>query len=102
AARPRPRTHLRVRGAGGLRRDQVERKTLCGGTSEPLRRRDPGGMRRAVRITENGDRLGHDFDSPGGSLERMALRIAPEIFEQDIVALGRRQLDEALGPELLK
>src|SRR6478609_4448172 len=102
SARHRSRIHLRVQAAGGLMRDQVERKTLCGGASEPLRRRDPGGMRRAVRITEAGDRLGHDFDSPGGSLERMALRIAPEIFEQDIVALGRRQLDEALGPELLK
>ena len=37
-----------------------------------------------------------------GSFVRMTLRIAPEIFEQDVIAFRRRQLDEALGPELLE
>ena len=32
----------------------------------------------------------------------MRLRIAPEILEQHIVALGRRQLDKTFRPELLK
>ena len=59
-------------------------------------------MRRAIRITEAGDRLGQDFDPPRRGLERMTLRIAPEIFEQDVIAFRRRQLDEALGPELLE
>src|SRR5262245_66426438 len=59
-------------------------------------------MGRAVRITETGHRVGRDLDSPGRSLERMALRIAAEIFEQHVVAFGRRKLDETFGPELLE
>ena len=59
-------------------------------------------MRRTVRIVKAGDRIGHDLDAPGGGLEGVALRITTEIFKQDIIALGRRQLDEALRPELLE
>jgi hypothetical protein len=32
----------------------------------------------------------------------MAFGVAAEIFEQHVVTLGRRQFDEALGPELLE
>ena len=59
-------------------------------------------MRRAVGIAEAGDRFGDDLDPPGRRLERMPLRIAPEILEQHEVALRRRQLDEAFRPELLE
>ena len=59
-------------------------------------------MRRTVRIVKTGDRIGHDLDAPGRGLEGVALRVATEIFKQDIIALRRRQLDEALRPELLE
>src|SRR5262245_65517887 len=80
----------------------MDRPSLRGCASEPLRRRNPGRVRRAVRIVEAGNRLGDDLDAPGRGLERMALWIAAEIFEQHVVALARRQLDEAFGPELLE
>src|SRR5262249_10871538 len=54
------------------------------------------------RLGERGNRLRGDLDSSGGSLELMALRVATEVFEQHVVALGRRQLDEPFGPELLE
>src|SRR5262249_58221330 len=73
-----------------------------GGAPKPPRRRDPSRVRRAVRIVEAGNRLGDDLDAPGRSLERMVLRIAAKIFKQHVVALGRRQLDEAFGPKLLE
>src|SRR5262249_33293834 len=101
-ARPRSGVHLGVQTACGLMRDQMDRPPLRGRASEPLRRRDPSRVRRAVRVVEAGNRLGDDLDAPRRGLERMALRIAAEIFEQHEVAFGRRQFEEALGPELLE
>ena len=59
-------------------------------------------MARTICIVEPGNRIGSDLDSPGGRLERKALGVAPEFLEQHVLALRRRQLDEALGPELLE
>ena len=53
-------------------------------------------MRRTVGVLEGADRVGGDLDAPGGRPERVALGITAEILEQDKVARGRRQLDEAL------
>src|SRR5215472_18040847 len=73
-----------------------------GRIAEPFRRRDPGRVRRTVLILEALDRLGGDLEEPRRGLQRMLLRVAAEVLEQHIVALGRWQLDEALGPELLE
>src|SRR4029079_3026858 len=55
-----------------------------------------------VRVSEAGDVVGDDLDPAGRGLERMAFGVMAEIFEQHVVALGRRQFDETLGPELLE
>ena len=82
--------------------DEVERPALGLGAAEPFRRRDPSRVSRAIRIIETGDGLGNNLDAPRGRLERMALGVASEILEQDLVALWRRQLDEPFRPELLE
>src|SRR5262249_34222968 len=88
--------------AGGVAPTRVTARGGRGRLREPLRRWNPGRVRRAVRIVEAGNRLGDNLDAPGRSFERMALRIAAEIFEQHVIALARRQFDEAFGPELLE
>ena len=80
-ARDRSGIHLRVQAARRLVSDEVQRKTLRGGAAEPLRRRDPGGVGRAVRIGELGNRVGSNLDASGGSFQRMAFRVAAEILE---------------------
>src|SRR5437870_7924866 len=70
--------------------------------AEPFRGRKPCGVRGTIRIAEFRDGLGGNLDPLRRRIERMALRIAPKVFEQNEVALGRRQLGKALRPKLLK
>ena len=101
-ARYRPGIHLAVQAARGLVGHEMHGPALRRGAAEPLRRRDPGGMRRTVGMLKARNGVGDDLDASGRSFQRMALGIAAEIIEQDIVALGRRQLDKPFRPELLE
>src|SRR5438128_2590857 len=81
---------------------QMDRPLRGGLAAKPFRRREPGRMRGTIRIPEAADDVRGDLDPPRRRAQPMALGIAPKILEQDVVLLGRRQLDETFGPELLE
>ena len=93
---------LPVQPGGRLAGDQMKRKALGAGRSQPLRRLQPLWVSGAVVIAEGSNPGREDLDPPRWRFQRIALRIRPEFAQQHRLRGGCRKLEPALLPEAVE
>ena len=97
-----PVVHLAVQPRARLVRDQVQRKFLRQFASQPFYGFEPGGVGRAVGVPEALDALGVYLDFSGRRLERIFLRVFPEIGQIDVRRFRRGDFSVSGLPEMLE
>ena len=82
--------------------DKVDWPLFRSRAAEPFGGSNPRSVLETIVVAETGDRLRNKLDATGRPLERVPFGIATKLFKKNELAVGWRQLNRALGPELFK